>query len=189
MTASDIFKDLDLSEALNQEIDEKLVLLSVQKGDVLLSPGDYAHYQYFVVEGCLRSYTIGSEAKEHTVQFAIADWWVSDYTAFYKQEKAILYVECLRDATLFRLSGEDMLALFKKSQSIETFFRQKTESYISSFQKRIIGDLAKTAKERYSDFVRTYPNIEKLVKNYHIASYLGITSESLSRVRKELAHS
>ncbi len=189
MEAHQIFNSLNLKAALKKEVNQKFTRLSVQKGDILLSPGDYVHHQYFVVEGCLRSYTIGSEAKEHTVQFAIADWWVSDYTAFYKQEKAILFVECLRDATLFRLSREDMLALFKKSQSIETFFRQKTESYISSFQKRIIGDLAKTAGERYSDFVSTYPNIEKLVKNYHIASYLGITSESLSRVRKELARS
>lgn len=189
MTARNIFKDLHLSEVLSQEIDKKLIRLSVQKGDILLSPDDSVHYQYFVADGCLRSYTLGNEAKEHTVQFAIADWWISDYTAFYKQGRAILYIECLRDASLFRLSREDMLSLFKKSQPLETFFRQKTESYISSFQKRIIGDLAKTAKERYTDFVNAYPNIEKLVKNYHIASYLGITSESLSRIRKEIAGS
>lgn len=187
MTSSDIFRELELSESLRQKINQKLVGLTVQKGDILLRPQDSVQYQYYVAEGCLRSYMIGSEAKEHTIQFAIADWWISDYTAFYKQEKGILYIECLRDATLFRLSRNDMLALFKKSQELETFFRQKTESYISSFQKRIIGDLAKTAKERYSDFVTAYPNIEKLVKNYHIASYLGITSESLSRVRKELS--
>lgn len=174
---------------MKEELNKKLTRVLVQKGDILLKPGDSVHYQYFVADGCLRSYTLGHEAKEHTVQFAIADWWISDYTAFYKQERAILYIECLRDASLFRLSREDMLGLFKKSQPLEAFFRQKTESYISSFQKRIIGDLSKTAKERYIDFVAAYPNIEKLVKNYHIASYLGITSESLSRVRKEITGS
>ncbi len=80
-----------------------------------------------------------------------------------------------------------MNEIFDKTPSIERYFRIKTESYISSFQKRIIGDLSKTAREQYIDFVNTYPNIEQLVKNYHIASYLGITSESLSRVRKEIA--
>ncbi|MEM7549826.1 MAG: Crp/Fnr family transcriptional regulator [Bacteroidota bacterium] len=186
MTASEIFKGLSFDDATEELINSRLQQLEIGKGDVLLKPDDIVQYQYYVAEGCLRSFFIDHTAKEHTIQFAISDWWISDYTAFYKQERAILYIECIQKATLFRLSRKDMIEILNLRSDVERFFHFKTESYISSFQKRILGDLSKTAKERYTDFVRHYPNIEQSVKNYHIASYLGITSESLSRIRKEL---
>ncbi len=188
MSVHKIFKVLELSEDEEVFIESRLRAVEVKKGHILLKPNDTVHYQYYVVDGCLRSFFVDNTAREHTIQFAITDWWISDYTAFYKQERAILYIECIQHATLQRLSRSDMHDIFDKIPEVERFFRLKTESYISSFQKRIIGDLAKSAKERYSDFVTTYPNIEQSVKNYHIASYLGITSESLSRVRKALMH-
>lgn len=187
MIAEEVFESLQLSVQENQLIREKLKPISVAKGATLLYPDDNVKYQYFVISGCLRSFFIDNTAKEHTIQFAIKDWWISDYTAFFKQEKAILQIECIKAASLFQFSRDDMDELFEHIPKIEHFFRLKTESYISSFQKRIIGDLAKTAKERYLDFISTYPNIEQEVKNYHIASYLGITSESLSRIRREIA--
>jgi len=187
MNFNEIFKGLTLSEQNKTIIRGKLKKITVTKGETLLYPNDTAYYQYYVEQGCLRSFFTDKTSKEHTIQFAIADWWISDYTAFFKKEKAILQIECIQDATLLRLSREDMNEIFNKIPEVERYFRIKTESYIGSFQKRIIGDLSKTAKEQYIDFVNTYPNIEQLVKNYHIASYLGITSESLSRVRKEIA--
>ncbi|WP_299441895.1 Crp/Fnr family transcriptional regulator [uncultured Aquimarina sp.] len=187
MNLQEIFKDLTLSEHNKMMISSKLKKIMVTKGETILHPNDTAYYQYYVVQGCLRSFFTDKTAKEHTIQFAITDWWISDYTAFFRKEKAILQIECIQDATLLRLSRDDMNEIFDKIPNIERYFRIKTESYIGSFQKRIIGDLSKTAKEQYIDFVNTYPNIEQLVKNYHIASYLGITSESLSRVRKEIA--
>ena len=187
MSPSSIFKDLHLPDRVVKMLEERLVEKSYQKGEILLKPGEIVRYQCYVIDGCLCSYFIDQAAKEHIVQFAISDWWISDYTAFYKQEKSILHIECIQNATVLRLSRDDMHYLFDQCAEIERFFRLKTESYISSFQKRIIGDLAKPAKARYEDFIRTYPNIEQSVKNYHIASYLGITSESLSRIRKELS--
>ncbi|MFD2564855.1 Crp/Fnr family transcriptional regulator [Aquimarina rubra] len=187
MHLQEIFKGLTLSEAHKNILSEKLKKTTISKGETLLHPNDRALHQFYVESGCLRSFFTDKSAKEHTIQFAIKDWWISDYTAFFKKEKAILQIECIQDATLLRLSRDDMNEIFDKVPGVERYFRIKTESYIGSFQKRIIGDLSKTAKEQYIDFVNTYPNIEQLVKNYHIASYLGITSESLSRVRKEIA--
>ena len=187
MHIEDIFKGLDLTASEKGVIGSRLHSVEAKKGELLLQPQQTVHYQYFVANGCLRSFLVDHSAKEHTIQFAIKDWWISDYTAFYKESTAILSIECIQNATLYRFSRKDMDDIFEQIPKVERFFRLKTESFISSFQKRIIGDLAKSATERYTDFVHDYPNIESLVKNYHIASYLGVTSESLSRIRKEIA--
>lgn len=187
MHIEDIFKGLTLTESEKRLIQDRIHSVEAKKGELLLEPGQTVDYQYYVANGCLRSFFVDHSAKEHTIQFAIKDWWISDYTAFYKESAAILSIECIQNATLYRFSRTDMEEIFNQIPSVERFFRLKTESFISSFQKRIIGDLAKSATERYTDFVHDYPNIESLVKNYHIASYLGVTSESLSRIRKEIA--
>lgn len=144
--------------------------------------------QYYVSNGCLRTFFIDKSGKEHTLQFAINDWWISDYTAFFTTSKAVMYIETIQEATVYKISKKSMEDLFVEIRQIETFFRKKMEGAFASFQKRILASLAESAKERYISFISTYPNIEQNVKNYHIASYLGITTESLSRIRKEISH-
>lgn len=183
----DIFKGVYLSEEDRHFISSKLNPVSFKKGEIILRSGMEVKHQYYVKEGCLRSYFIDADGKEHTTQFAIKDWWISDYTAFYQQRTAILFIECIQNTEILQLSRDDMETIIAKTPAVGNHFRLKCESYISSFQRRVIGDLAKPAKQRYLNFMNDYPAIEQQVKNYHIASYLGITTESLSRIRKELA--
>lgn len=175
----------------NQEIiiAEKFQQLELKKGDFLLKNGEQVANQYYVENGCLRTFYVDDSGKEHTLQFAIHDWWISDYTAFFSEEKAILSIEVLQDSVLYQISKKDMDSLFEQVESLNSFFRKKMERAFASFQKRILANLSQSATERYLDFVANYPNIEQQVKNYHIASYLGITTETLSRIRKELSHS
>ena len=97
-------------------------------------------------------------------------------------------IEVLKDATLYKLSHSDKEYLYAQIPKIESFFRKKLERAFAAFQKRILRNLSQSASERYVSFITNYPDIEKNVKNYHIASYLGITTESLSRIRKELSN-
>jgi len=97
-----------------------------------------------------------------------------------------MHIECLQDVTLYKISKQDMEKLYQAMPRLESYFRKKMERAFASFQKRIIANLAQTAIECYLNFIYTYPNIEQNVKNYHIASYLGITNQILSRIRKEL---
>jgi CRP-like cAMP-binding protein len=166
-------------------MDRKFKKIILKKGSVLLNAGASVNNQYFISSGCLRTYFIDSSGKEHTLQFAIKDWWISDYTAFFTAENAIMSIECLQDAVIHEVSRNSMENLYSSIPKVETFFRRKLEKAFASFQKRILGNLSQPAKERYLNFIRMYPNIEQSVKNYHIASYLGITTESLSRIRKE----
>ena len=121
------------------------------------------------------------------MQFAIKDWWISDYTAFFTADKSLMNIECIQDAVIYKLSRKNMLQLYLDIPQLETFFRKKLERRFMALQKRVLGNLAQSAKERYLSFLNTYPSIEQSVKNYHIASFLGITTESLSRIRKEIA--
>ncbi|WP_452599950.1 Crp/Fnr family transcriptional regulator [Pontimicrobium sp. MEBiC01747] len=184
---SEIFKDTALSSENKHNIANHFETLEVKKGNTILNANDLVAHQYFVYNGCLRTYFIDKSGKEHTLQFAIKDWWISDFTAFFSASKAILTIECIQDATLFKISKQSMETLYKDIPQLETFFRLKMEKAFASFQKRILANLALPAKERYIAFINTYPNIEKSVKNYHIASYLGIATESLSRIRKDIA--
>ena len=181
-----IFKDLSFSQKEIEIIESVFFRTSYQKGSILLKAGDIVDKQYYILSGSLRSYHIDSFGKEHTVQFGVKDWWISDYTAFFSEAKSIMFIEVLQDATLYSISKSHKEYLYSKIPKIESFFRKKLERAFAAFQKRILSNLSQNATERYLNFIETYPNIEKSVKNYHIASYLGITTESLSRIRKEL---
>ncbi len=183
---SEIFKDISFTLEEVNTIQESFEKVNLKKGEILLKSNETVFDQYYVYSGCLRTFFIDSFGKEHTLQFAINDWWISDYTAFFTTTKSILNIEVIQDATLYKISKKSLENLYAKIPELETFYRKKMEKAFASFQKRILASLAQSAKERYVFFINTYPNIEQSVKNYHIASYLGITTESLSRIRKEL---
>lgn len=182
-----IFKDLKFSKKEIELIESVFHKATYKKGTVLLKAGDIVNNQYYIYDGCLRSYHIDTHGKEHTVQFGVNDWWISDYTAFFSSSKSIMNIEVLSDAILYRLSKKDKEYLYAEIPQIESFFRRKLERAFAAFQKRILSNLSQTATEQYMNFIQKYPNIERSVKNYHIASYLGITTESLSRIRKDLS--
>jgi CRP-like cAMP-binding protein len=181
-----IFKEMEFSEEESVFITSLFHKETALKGDILIKAGEYAQTQYYIFEGCLRAYHIDLHGKEHTVQFGIADWWISDYTSFFSKNKSIMTIEVIQDAILYKISKYDKEKLCETIPKVERFFRIKLERAFASFQNRILSNLSQTASERYLSFIKTYPNIEKSVKNYHIASYLGITTESLSRIRRDL---
>lgn len=168
-------------------IESKYKKVSFHKGEVILKANEKVEHQYFVADGCLRTFLISQSGKEHTIQFAIKGWWISDYIGFFSETNAVLTIECIADATLYKVSRDSVEAIFDKIPKTERFIRKKLQRSFVSFQKRILANLSQTAKERYINFTHDYPNIEQYVKNYHIASYLGITTESLSRIRKEIS--
>lgn len=182
-----MFNNLEFSDDETQFIIKRFNKMSIAKGDVILHAGETVNHQYYVESGCLRSYFIDDQGKEHTLQFAINDWWTSDYMAFFTSEKSRLHLDCIRDAIVYRITRDAIEEIYDHIPKVERFFRKKLEQAFVSFQRRILLNLSHSAKTRYLFFLQQYPNIEKEIKNYHIASFLGITTESLSRIRKEIA--
>jgi CRP-like cAMP-binding protein len=178
---------LSLTEDEVAFIASKFQEVTFTKGETVLQLGEKVDHQYYVADGCLRTFLIAASGKEHTIQFAIKGWWISDYIAFFSDSNAVLTIECIENATLYKVTRDAVEEIFVQLPKIESFIRKKLERSFVSFQKRILANLSLNAKERYLNFTHDYPNIEQYVKNYHIASYLGITTESLSRIRKEIA--
>lgn len=182
----EIFKDLNLSEMECKIAGDKFRRVTVRKGEILLNAGQYVPYQYYVYSGCLRSYFLNDSGKDHTMQFAVNNWWISDYSAFFNESRSVLYIECLQDAEIYQISKKSLEQLYSEVPVIESYFRVRMEKSFVNFQHRILSDLAMSAKEKYCWFITRYPSIQQKIKNYHVASYLGITTESLSRIRKGL---
>ncbi|MFT4662433.1 MAG: CRP-like cAMP-binding protein [Flavobacteriales bacterium] len=177
------------SIALSPEAEEHLISISrkkvVPKGENLIRQGQAVNKIYFVTDGCLRSYCTDKNGKEHTLQFAIRNWWISDYIALHDKELATLTIESIKESTVIEFRAKELNETHKRFPEFDTFQKHLLERHVVSLYKRILNQLQLTAPERYDLFIEQYSDIEKYTRNYHIASFLGITQESLSRIRVE----
>ena len=168
-------------------ISVELVPKKIKKDTLLLRQGDVCSQVFFVSKGLLRAYTIDSFDKEHIIQFGPEDSWVSDRNSFYFNLPAMFYVDAIEDCEVVYINKE----FYEKAEKIIPGFNSFTvmilHNSIRFMQRRISLLLGATAEQRYLDFIELYPNLTLRVPQWMIASYLGITPESLSRVRKELA--
>lgn len=158
-----------------------------EKGEALLNKGEVCHHAFFVEKGLLRSYTIDEMGKEHIIQFASQNWFMSDRSSAYFNEPSDFYIEAIEDTTVVLLDKEFIDLAATISMSFRQYNERALQNHIRQLQKRINLLLGATAEKRYLDFINLYPDLTLRVPQWMIASYLGITPESLSRVRKELA--
>ena len=179
-------KIISLSESEQQEFTSILEEIKISKKNFLIEPGDLVNSEYYVVSGCLEAYYLDESGDKHIIQFALEDWWISDFEAFFNNVPAKLYVETIEDSVLLAINREALEILYTRIPQFERFFRIKTTSAFVSLRARILSTLQKSGKERYLEFCETYPKIEQRVPNYLIANYLGLKPESLSRIRKEV---
>jgi len=184
-----IFKGLSFSDEELNMISSVFKKMEFKKGTHIFKAHSVVDDMYYIHDGCLRTYYMDGSGKEHTVQFGIKDWWITDFTAYFSTSKAIMNLEVIEDATVYAISSADKEYLYSAFPQTETFIRKKLEVAFAAFQKRILVSLSQSAKERYLIFLITHQHIVKKLKNYHISSYLGITTESLSRIKKELYNS
>ncbi len=159
----------------------------VAKNEFLLREGEVCKGTYFVEKGLLRMYSIDKNGKEHIIQFAPEKWLISDRSSLHFNEKSRYFIEAVEDSEVLELKNDffsNINAAFPNTIENNDKLLQK---HIRSLQNRVNSLLADTAEERYMSFIKMYPDLLQRVPQWMIASYLGITPESLSRVRKELA--
>ena len=162
-----------------------LKLKRLRKKQFLLQEGEICRYEYFVNKGCLRTYNIDEKGIEHNVQFAIEDWWIGDMYSFLTQTPARYNIDALENCELLYLGKDELEQLYIKVPKFERYFRHLLQNALIAGQQRITESMSMTADERYCNFIERYPLMEKRIPLKHIASYLGITPESLSRVRSQ----
>lgn len=157
----------------------------VKKRQFIVQPGFTNRHRSFVVKGGFRTYAVTNEGQEHTLQFAIENWWVSDFNSYIYQHPATLFVVALEDSAILQIEYEKEQALKQSSHKFETFFRIMAEKGLAFEHRRIIFDLTHSAEARYENFLLNFPNFIQRVPQYALASYLGMSTEFLSRIRNK----
>ena len=158
-------------------------LTKVKKRQFIVQPGFVCRHKSYVVKGAFRGYLIDQNGKEHTLAFAIEDWWISDYSSLIYQEPATLFVEALEDSILIQINFDDEQKFLREIPKLEKFERIITQRSLAFQHKRLLSNLTKTAEERYDEFMKKYAGIAQRVPQYALASYLGFSTEYLSKIR------
>jgi len=188
-----IFKDyLQKKVAITDEqfalISDKLKIKSFEKNEMILMKGEVSSHVYFVLEGLLRSYSIDSKGKTHIIQFAPEQWWLSERNGILFNEESEFFLDAIESTKAIVMPKDFINEAARIVPCMNDLNSSMLNNAIRFMQKRINMLLSATAEERYLNFIHLYPNLTLRVPQWMIASYLGITPESLSRVRKDLAH-
>lgn len=182
-----VLKCSNFSEEELQQFNALLEFKKVPKKTFLLQEGELCQFEAFIIKGCIRTYYINENGFEVVLQFAVEDWWVSDIASFHEQKPSKLFIETLEDCELLILHPETKEQLLKKLPKFERVFRLMVQRNLSVTQNRLISTISKSAMEKYLEFIERYPSIPQRVAQHHIASYLGISAEFLSKVRAKIA--
>ncbi|HEX2533105.1 MAG TPA: Crp/Fnr family transcriptional regulator [Chitinophagaceae bacterium] len=184
-----ILKNIARHIALDPE--EEAYFLSVlqprklRRRQYLVQAGEPCRYECFVEKGCLRQYFLDDQGQEHVTVFAVEDWWISDMYGLITGKPSLTYVDAVEESELLLIEQAAFETLLVRVPKFERFFRILLQRAYVANQVRIIENLSLPAEERYRRFVERHPQLEQRVPQRQIASYLGITPESLSRLRHQ----
>jgi CRP-like cAMP-binding protein len=159
----------------------------LKKAEFLVREGEVAKYGAFVAKGMLRSYIIDNKGKEHIIQFAPENWWISDKAGLTDGAPSSFFIDAIEDSEVLLIDITGHLTLIDKLPGYAAMFRTGMQKRAAAKDKRIVSSLTETAEERYNDFMETYPGIAQRIPQHMLASYLGITPETVSRVRKQIS--
>ena len=162
--------------------------VKIKKRQFIVQPNFIVKNRNYIVSGAFRAYVVDDKGQDNTIAFAIEEWWITDYNSYILQQQATMFVVALEDSIILEISYEKEQALKQSNHKFETFFRIRAERTAAFMQQRIISNLTQTAEERYENFIHKYPQIVQRVPQYALASYLGMTTEFLSRIRNKRIH-
>lgn len=159
--------------------------VKVKKRQFIVQPNFTNKHRVFVLKGAFRTYAIANDGQDHTLQFAIENWWVSDFNSYIYQQPATLFIVALEDSVILQIEYSKEQELKKMNHKFETFFRIMAEKGLAFEHRRILFNLTHSAESRYENFLLNYPNFVQRVPQYALASYLGMSTEFLSRIRNK----
>lgn len=184
---SQISKHVTLDEKEALYFSSLFIPAKIKQGEFIEKVGKVTTNFVYVNSGCLMTYFTDADGTDHVIQFAMAGWWTGDLHSFTKEEPSIYSTRALADSEVFYLPKDDMEKMLEKLPKLERYFRILFQNSIVSHQHRLIQNLSVTADQRYENFSKRYPSLEQYVPLKYIASYLGITPEFLSKIRRKRA--
>jgi CRP-like cAMP-binding protein len=159
----------------------------LRKKQYLLQEGDVARYENFVVKGLLRAYTVDNKGQEHIAMFAMEGWWISDLYSFLANTPTAQNIDALEDSEVLSIEKGDLEKLYAEVPKFERLFRILLQNAFVANQQRILASISQTAEQQYMAFIKKYPMLEQRIPQHQIASFLGITPETISRIRQAQA--
>ncbi|MBL0044776.1 MAG: Crp/Fnr family transcriptional regulator [Flavobacteriales bacterium] len=172
-----------LDEAERGPLLERSRVRRLKKRGFILQEGEVCRCYTYVVEGCLRMYEIDAKGVEHNLQFAQENEWIVDIGSFHAEKPSSLFIEALEPSTVVCIEHADLLRLYTERPKFDRNFRVIIEDLFVELQQRLLRRNASSAEHRYAHFVQHHPGLAARVPNVHVASYLGVTPEFLSRLR------
>lgn len=183
-----IAERITLSPTDSVELKKFFIPKKLRKRQYLLNAGDVCQNFTFVEKGMLRSFTVDDQGHEHVVQFAIEGSWISDMGSFISQAEALYNIEALEDSEVLNLTRPAMDEMLNQIPDMERYFRLLMQSNIAALQRRVVAYMSLSAEEKYLKLMSVAPDIMTRASQQHIASYLSVTPETLSRIRKHVSH-
>lgn len=181
-----ISKFVPLTTSEKTLIEKSVREKTIRKGQFLLHEGAVCKATAFVTEGSLRTFHTDLNGQEHIVQFAIEGWWISDLNSFIMQVPAAFNVQAIEDSVVLEIPFEALERLYVEIPSLERYFRIITQRAFIAFQQRAIQNISMTAEDRYLSFQEKFPKLELRIPQKLVASYLGVSAEFLSKIKKRL---
>ena len=158
----------------------------LRKRQYILQQDDLCKNLIFVEKGILRSYSVDEKGNEHIIQFAPEGWWISDIYSFLTGDPSVYNIDAIEDSELLLITNSALEQLYERVPKFERYFRLLSQSNMVAMQRRLTSTLSSTAEEKYLRLISAYPNLVSRVPQHMIASYLGLTPETLSRIRKRI---
>jgi len=173
-----------LTEGEIEVIKDTFVPKKIRKRQYFLQEGEVCKYAGFIVKGAMRQYSVDDKGVEHIVRLFIENWWVTDRESYVMLTPSVYNIDAWEDTDVLLITKADMNQL-EKIPAVTQMARKLDENHAFAYQKRVNAAISLPAEQRYSDLAKTYPEFLQRFPQHIIASYLGITKETLSRIRKQ----
>ena len=154
-----------------------------RKRQYIVQEGDIVRFESYIVLGLTRTYEVDADGREHVLQFGFEDWWVGDLYSFLTETPSRYAIDCLEDTDILQISRSNLEELYVRAPVLERCFRILVQNAFIATTRRVAASLTKPAAEQYADFLTQYHQLAGRIPDRQIASYLGITPQSLSRIR------
>jgi CRP-like cAMP-binding protein len=175
-----------LDQKEKDELSQRVTERRVKRRQFILQDNDICRHYSFITEGCFRMYGVDELGKEHNLQFAAENDWIVDIGSFHSEKPSKLYIEALEPSIIIQLEKRDLIFFYVNYPKFDRNFRVIIENKFIEIQNRVLQNISSTAEERYLAFLDQYPKLSNRLPGTQIASYLGVTPEFLSKIRKDI---